>query len=94
MAEALRKGNKVSCPACVFDAFGASLEERWSYQTFGGKGWRAARCTSVVAGAKGGERGLEHPVGLGWLREPHPPEASPHRGEGSDRAQGEGEGEG
>ena len=57
MAGALRKGDKVSCPAWVFDAPGASLEERWSYQTFGGKEWRSARCMGVVAEAKAARGG-------------------------------------
>ena len=55
MPAKLGAGDKVSCPAWVFDAPGAGLRAQWSYQTFGGK-WRKARCGGVVTGwGAGGE---------------------------------------
>ena len=50
--ETLREGDRVSCPAWLFDEPGAVKEERWSVQTYG-RTWRHARVRGVVAGAGG-----------------------------------------
>ena len=50
--ETLREGDRVSCPAWLFDEPGAAKEERWSFQTYG-KAWRHARVRGVVVGGGG-----------------------------------------